>query len=69
MLTLLNSEVSEVSGVSDGVSIAIVRLIPGETEHPKFVVIDDWHEEGGVKYRLGVWSFGIKNNKGAAPLR
>jgi len=91
MLTLTNSEVSEVSGVSevqapvhagladtpadfhgvsgvsDGVSIAIVRLIPGETERPKFIVFDDWHDEGGVKYRPGVWNFGLKNNKGDAP--
>jgi putative DNA primase/helicase len=88
MLTLLNSGVTRVTGVTapihagsgvtpadfDGVtgvtkeaSSAIVRLIPGETERPKFVVFDDWHEEGGAKYRPGVWSFGLKNNKGDAP--
>lgn len=88
MLTLLNSGVTEVTGVtapihagssvtpadSVGVtgvtkeaSIAIVRLIPGETERPKFVVFDDWHDEGGFKYRPGVWSFGLKGGKGDAP--
>ena len=46
---------------------AIVSLIPGEKERPKFVVLDDWHEEAGAKYRPGVWSFGIKNGKGDAP--
>ena len=61
------ADFQEVSGVSDGVSISIVRLIPGEAERPKFVVFDDWHEEGGVKYRPGVWNFGLKNNKGDAP--
>ena len=61
------ADFQEVSGVSDGVSITIVRLIPGEAERPKFVVFDDWHEEGGVKYRPGVWNFGLKNNKGDAP--
>ena len=57
----------EVSGVSDAVAIAIVRLIPGETERPKFIVFDDWHEEAGGKYRPGVWSFGIKQGRGDAP--
>lgn len=84
MLTLPNSEVSEVSGVQDpfhagladtptdfhGVSEVSAKpsnnLIPGETERPKFVVLDDWHEEGGTKFRPGVWSFGIKNNRGDA---
>ncbi len=88
MLTLTNSEVSEVSevqapihagfadtpvdfqevsGVSMEASITFVNLIPGEKDRPKFVVLDDWHEEGGFKYRPGVWSFGIKSGKGDAP--
>ena len=62
-----SADFHEVSGLSDGVSITIVRLIPGETERPRFVVFDDWHEEGGAKYRPGVWNFGLKNNKGDAP--
>ncbi len=85
MLTLTNSEVSEVSGVQAPIHTGLAdtptdfhevsgvsakppnTLIPGEAERPKFVVIDDWHEEGGTKFRPGVWSFGIKNNKGDAP--
>ena len=85
MLTLLNSGVTEVTGVtapihagfsvtpadSDGVTGVTAKpsnaLIPGEKDRPKFVVIDDWHEEGSAKYRPGVWNFGIKNGKGEAP--
>lgn len=92
MLTLQNSEVSEVSGVqpsvhagssdtpadfhgvsevsdkvSGKVSTPMVRLVPGETERSKFVVFDDWHDEGGFKYRPGVWHFGLKGGKGDKP--
>ena len=59
--------VPEVSKVSGEVALTTAHLIPGETERPKFVVFDDWHEEGGMTYRPGVWSFGLKNNKGGAP--
>jgi putative DNA primase/helicase len=31
------------------------------------VVIDDWHEEGGNKFRPGVWHFGMKAGRGDAP--
>jgi putative DNA primase/helicase len=31
------------------------------------VVIDDWHEEGGIKFKPGVWNFGIKQGRGDAP--
>ena len=61
------ADLHEVPEVSGGASLAIVRLIPGEAERPKFVVFDDWHEEGGFKYRPGVWSFGLKGGKGDAP--
>jgi len=70
MLTLKNSEivempeVVEVVAVPDAVNAGAARLIPDETERPKFVVIDDWHEEGGLKYRPGVWHFSIKYGKG-----
>lgn len=57
----------EESGVSDNMPIKILRLIPGETERPNFVVFDDWHDEGDMKYRPGVWNFDIKNNRGDAP--
>ena len=56
-----SSDVSDVSGP------APTSIIPGEKDRPKFIVFDDWHDEGGVKYRPGVWNFGLKNNKGDAP--
>ena len=52
---------------SEGAAKPSTRLIPGEKERPKFVVLDDWHDEGGFKYRPGVWSFGIKHGKDDAP--
>ena len=82
MLTLTYSEVSEVqapihAGLADtpaclaevsGVSgRASTSIIPAEKDRPKFVVIDDWHEEGATKYRPGVWHFGIKPGRGEAP--
>ena len=72
-LTLKNSETATLETVetmetkkAPGAkkAAAIVRLIPDETERPKFVVIDDWHEEGGFNYRPGVWHFGAKHGKG-----
>lgn len=54
----------EVSRVSAKDATAI---IPGESARPKFVVIDDWHEEGAAKYRPGVWHFGIRPGRGEAP--
>ena len=56
-----------VTGVTKQAAIVVFRLIPGETERPKFIVFDDWHDEGGAKYRPGVWNFGIKSGKGEAP--
>ena len=41
--------------------------IPGEKDRPKFVVFDDWHEEGTSKLRPGVWHFGVKPGRGDAP--
>lgn len=41
--------------------------IPGEKDRPRFVVFDDWHEEGAAKLRPGVWHFGVKPGKGDAP--
>ena len=58
---------SRINAVSAVARPAMVRLIPSETERPKFVVLDDWHEEGGVKYRPGVWGFGIKAGRKDAP--
>jgi putative DNA primase/helicase len=85
MLTLSDSEVSEVSGVQAPVHAGLsdtpavfqevsgvsskdaTTIIPGESARPKFVVIDDWHEEGAAKYRPGVWHFGIRPGRGEAP--
>lgn len=41
--------------------------IPGEDERPAYLVLDDWHEEGGTRYAPGVWHFGLKLGKGDAP--
>ncbi len=53
-------------GTKDAASV-ILNLIPGENDRPKFVVLNDWHEEGASKYRPGVWHFGIKPGRGEAP--
>lgn len=73
MLTLQDSkavemvDVVKLADVPSPKKSAVVRLVPGETERPKFVVFDDWHEEGGAKFRPGVWYFGVKGGKGEAP--
>ncbi len=54
----------DVAGVAGKVKTSI---IPGETERPKYVVLDDWHEEGATKFRPGVWLFGVKAGKGDDP--
>lgn len=54
-------------GVTGVTAPARNHLVPGETERPKFVVIDDWHEEAGAKFRPGVWHFGVKAGRGEAP--
>ena len=46
-------ENGEVSGVFES-------PIPGLEDRPKYVVLDDWHESNGSKYRPGVWYFGAK---------
>mgnify|MGYP003607554206 FL=1 len=67
MLTLTLEETVETMETTNAPganqSAGRVRLIPGETERPKFVVIDELHEEDGHKYRPGVWHFGIKHSK------
>ncbi|MEB2351275.1 MAG: DUF927 domain-containing protein, partial [Burkholderiaceae bacterium] len=34
--------------------------IPGPDNRPRFVVLDDWCDAGGTRYRPGVWHFGVK---------
>lgn len=68
MLMQTNSDVADVAAeVSGEVSAPALRMVPGETERPKFVVFGDLHEEGEFKYRPGVWHFGLKAGKGDAP--
>lgn len=75
--TLSNSDVSDVSDVqpnagagfgdtphdSTDVSDVSGHKIPSLEDRPKYLVIDDWLEEGNKKYRPGVWYFGIKTRK------
>ena len=61
------ADFQKVSEVSAEVSVSVISLIPGEKDRPKFVVMDDWHDEGAAKYRPGVWHFGIKPGRGEAP--
>lgn len=46
-----------------GVTKPTETVIPYIMERPKYVVLDDWHEESGRKYRPGVWYFGMKAGK------
>jgi putative DNA primase/helicase len=49
-------ENAEVTGVTES-------PIPSLKNRPKYVVLDDWHESGGTKYRPGVWYFAVKETK------
>ena len=85
MLTLNNSEVTEVTGVQaneyatsavtppenpgvTGVTASTKKvkptIVPKEAERPQYVVIGEFAEEGGFKYRAGVWHFGTKVGRG-----
>ncbi len=63
-LTVTPPENSGVTGVTKSPKNAKPSIVPDETERPKYVVIDEYTEEGGVKYRAGVWHFGIKAGRG-----
>ena len=41
--------------------------IPGESERPCYRVLDEWTEAGGMKYKPGVWAFGVRSSRGNAP--
>jgi putative DNA primase/helicase len=67
-------DLAEVSEVSDGqdpddpkAAHVPKPVIPEEGHRPCFLVFDDWVEEGGRKYRPGVWHFGLKAGRGEAP--
>ena len=36
--------------------------IPAMALRPRFIVLDDWHQEGKRHYRPGVWFFGVKQS-------
>ncbi len=41
--------------------------IPALDDRPRFVVLDAAHDEGGRRYRAGVWSFAVKHGKADDP--
>ncbi|SDY68761.1 DUF927 domain-containing protein [Nitrosomonas sp. Nm33] len=75
--TLSNSDVTDVTSVttSNGATLGCnvneksdvtdvtTCKIPPLKDRPKYLILDDWLEEGGSKYRPGVWYFGIKTRK------
>jgi len=67
MLTAEEQEAAAAAPTLPEEGRASASIIPGEKDRPRFVVLDDWHEEGGFKYRPGVWSFGVKHGKDDAP--
>jgi len=55
---------------SDGAGVADVvteNFIPSENERPCFRVFDEWVSADGLKYRPGVWFFGLKAGKKIIP--
>ncbi|MCO5118770.1 MAG: DUF927 domain-containing protein [Burkholderiaceae bacterium] len=48
-----------------GVTGVTPSPIPRPDERPRFIVLDDWTEAGGSKYRPGVWYFGLKHGRKA----
>lgn len=51
-----NPVTADVTAITDSVTPS---RIPTEQERPRYIVFDDWHEEGGRKYRAGVWYFSM----------
>jgi len=41
--------------------------IPSAAQRPRFVAFDEAVEHDGVKYRAGVWYFGLKSQNGGSP--
>jgi putative DNA primase/helicase len=62
------SESTAVSAVSETADGEAKPPIPDEYERPKFIVLDDWTEHGGRKYRPGVWRFDVKAGKNDGPV-
>lgn len=63
-LAVTSPQKRDVTGVTEQTKKAGNSVIPGESSRPKYVVLDDWVEEGAVKLRPGVWLFGIKAGRG-----
>lgn len=62
-VTAVTSHNGAASAVTDGATddvTAVTPAIPPFEARPCFLVLDDWLEADGMKYRPGVWSFGAK---------
>jgi putative DNA primase/helicase len=53
-------------GTADGDPASDPSPFPGAAGRPCYVVLDDWHEWRGAKYRPGVWHCGKDENYGHA---
>lgn len=61
-------KVRPLPSAAPGTRASINNPIPGETERPRFVVLDDEYQAAdGTRYRPGVWHFGAKPGRGNAP--
>ena len=61
-------KVRPLPSAAPGTRASVNNPIPGETERPRFVVLDDEYQAAdGTRYRPGVWHFGAKPGRGNAP--
>jgi putative DNA primase/helicase len=59
-----NGAASAVTAGADGdVTGVTPSPIPSLDDRPRFVVLDAAHDEGGRRYRAGVWFFAVKHGK------
>lgn len=49
------------------VTSTTLQQVPDIVDRPRYCVFDEWVEEGGRKYKAGVWYFGLKAGKDDAP--
>jgi putative DNA primase/helicase len=59
----VSADIPVTADVTAGEDDVTQSRIPTEQERPRHVVFDDWHEEGGRKYRAGVWYFYMQSSK------
>lgn len=57
----------DVTAGADDVTPEAESLIPNKEKRPCYVVFDDWHKEGGRKYRAGVWYFSMSKGTDKNP--